>query len=502
MTRITASGLMGFDDSGHHRRRMTTIEEATLALVHLSFREFLRHWRFKNRETGEILTMETLWPGQERFAELMTTEKRILSLKAGKLGFTELECAWDAWIALFGQPNARVHLFSKDAPAAQALLEYVHFGITHLPWFMQLSVISRSNDVIRMQAGPDDVRTIVSYAASPNAAIDQSATHSHVDELARMLFGETTWQSIQSTIAPGGTCHIVTRGAGDANFVANLWEQATEGTAYLTPFFASYTERPDRGPEWREKEAASMNLQGLLFFAPETPDDALAGDETSEYLSAASWDRCFDPDLPVLDRKTPIVVGIDAAVSGDSFAIVAVSRHPLHHDQPAIRAVKVWDPRHLSGKRVDFLEVEHWIETLCGGQCANGHVSSERQSDCFPCRTNSFQGGYNVVQIVYDPYQMEATAQRLRRLGLTWLWACDQSAARWICDSDFHKYVLTKRLAHDGNELLREHVLNARAKLQKDEDSRMRMVKRAPNRKIDAAVAAAMAVERAMYPNI
>ena len=493
---------MGFDDSNRRRRRMTPEEEAILTLVRLSFREFLRHWRFKNRESGEVLTMGTLWPGQERFAELMTTEKRILALKAGKLGFTELECAWDAWVALFGQPNARVHLFSKDAPAAQALLEYVHFGITHLPWFMQLPIVSKSNDMIRLHAGPDDMRTIVSYAASPNAAIDQSATHSHVDELARMLFGEQTWQSVQSTIAPGGTCHIVTRGAGDANFVANLWEQATDGTAYLYPFFAPYTERPDRGPEWREREAASMNQQGLLFFAPETPDDALAGDDTAEYLSAASWDRCVDPNLPPLDRDTPIVVGIDAAVSGDSFAIVAVSRHPNDPERPAIRGVKVWDPRLQPGNRVDFLEVERWIETLCGGQCANGHVWSERRNDCSPCAASALLGRFNVVQIVYDPYQMEGTAQRLRRLGLTWLWPCDQAAARWICDSDFHKYVLTGRLAHTGDELLREHVLNARAKLQKDEDSRMRMVKKAPNRKIDAAVAAAMAVERAMYLNI
>lgn len=502
MTRITASGLMGFDDSKGRRRRMTPAEEATLALARMSFQEFLRFWKFKNRETGEILSMETLWPGQERFAELMTIEKRILALKAGKLGFTELECAWDAWVALFAQPNARVHLFSKDAPAAQALLEYVHFGITHLPWFMQLPIVSKSNDMIRMQAGPDDVRTIVSYAASPNAAIDQSASHSHVDELARMLFGEQTWQSVQSTIAPDGTCHIVTRGAGDSNFVANLWEQATDGTAFLKPFFASYTERPNRGPEWREREAASMNQQGLLFFAPETPEDALAGDETAEYLSAASWDRCLDPDLPELDPRTPIVLGIDAAVTGDSFAAVAVGRHPLYHDRPAIRAIKVWDPRELPGRRVDFLAVEHWMESLCGGQCPNGHVRSERRPDCPPCVADVFHGGHNVIQIVYDPYQMEATAQRLRRLNIVWLEPCDQGTGRWICDSDFHKYVLTGRLAHDGNRLLREHVLNARAKLQKDEDSRMRMVKKAPNRKIDAAVAAAMAVERAMYLNI
>jgi hypothetical protein len=491
---------MGFD--GNNRRRMTPEEEATLKEVSQSFFAFLPFWRFKNRETGAILSMAELWQGQQRFAELMITEPRILALKAGKLGFTELESAYDAWVALFSQPNARVHLFSLNADSARDLLRYVHFGITHLPWYMRLPIVSSSEDTLRLRAGPDDVRTIVSYAASPHAAIDQSATHSHVDELARMLHGEATWQSVQSTIAPGGTCHIVTRGAGDANFVANLWEQATDGTAYLKPFFAAYTERPGRDAAWREREAASMNLQGLLFFAPETPEDALAGDDTAEFVNAASWDRCHDPDLPELDHRTPIVLGIDAAVVGDTFAIVAVSRHPKDSHRPAIRAVKIWNPKESAGGRVDFIEVEDWIEAICTGRCANGHTGASPDSTCDLCRMRLWTGDYNVVQIVYDPYQMEATAQRIRRKNYAWVNPCDQSSERLIADSDFHKYIITGLLAHTGHETLREHVMNVRAKLQKDEDSKLRMVKKAANRKIDAAVAGAMAIKRIMYLNV
>ncbi len=287
MKHLRATTLMGFD--GNSRRSMTAEEQETLELVSGSFREFLRYWQFRNRETGEVHTMSDLWEGQERFAALMVTEPRILALKAGKLGFTELECAYDAWVALFKQPNARVHLFSLNAHSARELLQYVRFGITHLPWYMQLKILTDApggdtSESLKLAGGPDDVRTIESYDASPHAAIDRTATHSHVDELARMAFGESTWQSVQSTIAPGGSCHIVTRGAGDANLVANLWEQASDGTANLYPFFAPYGARPGRDAVWREKEAGSMTMQGLLFFAPETADDALAGDETAEFL--------------------------------------------------------------------------------------------------------------------------------------------------------------------------------------------------------------------------
>jgi phage terminase large subunit-like protein len=108
----------------------------------------------------------------------------------------------------------------------------------------------------------------------------------------------------------------------------------------------------------------------------------------------------------------------------------------------------------------------------------------------------------NIVQVVYDPYQMEAVAQRLRGLSMAWVEPCDQSTERLIADSEFHKYALSGRLAHTGDPKLREHVLNARAKLQKDEDSTLRIVKKAPNRKIDLAVAASMAIKRVLYLNL
>ena len=54
-------------------------------------------------------------------------------------------------------------------------------------------------------------------------------------------------------------------------------------------------------------------------------------------------------------------------------------------------------------------------------------------------------------------------------------------------------------LAHTRDKLLKENIPNARAKLSKDEDSKKRIIKRAPGRKIDLAVAASMAVHQVLY---
>jgi hypothetical protein len=134
--RVYATSLMGF--RGDDGDSLTPHQSSELEACQHSFRHFLPYWQFTNRETGEIGSLAAPWTGQVQLAELIESEPWIFALKAGKLGFTELECAYDGWVARFRQLNARVHLFSRDARAAQDLLSYVRFGLTHLPEWMQL----------------------------------------------------------------------------------------------------------------------------------------------------------------------------------------------------------------------------------------------------------------------------------------------------------------------------------------------------------------------------
>jgi hypothetical protein len=500
-TRIYAAGLMGFDDDENLPVR-TAWQLAEREACANSFPYFLKYWRFRNRETGQIDTFRELWEGQLDFVVKMLEHRWIFALKAGKLGFTEVECAHDAWVALFGQPNARIHLFSLDAPAARSLLKYIRFGITHLPEWLGLPVLADepggdTMTSIILDGGLDDARTIVSYAAGPHVSIDQSATHVHVDELARMPHPEDTWSAIQSTVAPVGSCHIVTRG-NDSDYIALLWEAAESRIGQLIPFFAPYSARP-RPPTWKAEQAGTMSMQQLMHLAPETVAEALAGDETSEYIAAATWDACYDPHLPPLlpGSREDVVLGVDAAVTGDSFAVVAVTRHPRRRDEAAIRCFKVWRPGDHGG-RIDFDEVERFLRWIMEGGCPGKHPRSMPHPSCGHCSRGEFTvEKYHVVQLTYDPYQMESMAQRLR--GLTWLWPFPQGREREIADSAMHKYALRGQISHPAFPEIREHILNARAKLSKESDSRMRMVKRSPSRKIDLAVAASMAIDRCLY---
>ncbi len=476
------------------------------------FRSFLQYWHFKNRETGEVLTFANLWPGQRALADQMVKHRWLFALKAGKLGFTELEIAFDAWVALFGPPNARVHLFSKDSDASRELLRYLKFGLYKLPSWMGLRFLQEQAGgltarSVRFKAnwmGPDDERTVVSYAATGNVAIDQTATHNHVDELSHMQDAEALWNSVATTVAPEGSCHIVTRGAGDSVYSAVLWGAATSGNSKLVPFFAAYDARPGRDAAYRAREAASLTELGLSYFLPETPEDALRGDDENSYIPVDRWDQ-LQHALPPMrpGDRTPLVLALDAAVSNDCFAIVGATRHPERpQTDVALRLSKIWRPADFPDGRIDFAEPENLVRLLCKGGCRAGHAmplpTEKTRQDCPYCAKEDWSlKPLNVVEVTFDPHQLVDMDQRLTKAKVAVLSSFDQGAERLEGDALMYQLAYQGRLSHHGDPTMRENIGNAKAQIPKGEDSKMRIVKRGVG-KIDGVVAAAMAVKRCL----
>ncbi len=503
-----------------------------------SFLHYLRHWRFKNRETGDVISFRTLWDGQRRFAELMEVEPRIVALKAGKLGFSEIECAFDGWVARYRHANARVHIFSKDSMAARDMLKVARFGIMHLPEYMQLPIVTDTARELALFGARDDERQLVAYASTEDPAIDQSAAHSHVDEIARMPWPQTTYAAIESTVPAGGSMHTLSRGNGDDNFLADLWEQAAEPGSTTKRIFARWDERP-RTPEgevgegedpqrlWYEEQRASMpTTTQLYYYAPRTPEEALTGDLEDAFVDIALWDRCFDPELPTLmpGDPTPVVLSLDAGVTKDLFGAALISRHPVHKDQPALRAHRAWKPP--KGGQIDYILIENWIRLVCLGGCVRGHAnprpgvlsahvhelscalctSLELKLPIGPCETCVNRAdaipAYNVVQVCYDPYQLVNMMQRLRRDRVAWCRAFDQNKARLLADTDLKQRLTERSFWHGSNpehrEEVRLHFEGAKAKIPAGEDRRIRMEKRTARSKIDLAVAVSMGVREIM----
>ncbi len=221
---------------------------------------------------------------------------------------------------------------------------------------------------------------------------------------------------------------------------------------------------------WQTGEA------GAKYYAAEagrqTPDQMLRLHE-NQWVSAESafvpmewWDACKKDALPLKPGdKTPIVLALDAGVTGDCFGVVAVSRDPDNKTNGvAVRAVRKWTPP--KGGAIDFDEPREAIRWFCKN--------------------------FNVVQVAYDPYQLHDFATRLAREELTWFREFPQGIDRLKADSDLHKLIAERRIRHDGNPELREHVANANAKMSTTEDTKLRIVKKAESRKIDLLVCTSM----------
>lgn len=192
----------------------------------------------------------------------------------------------------------------------------------------------------------------------------------------------------------------------------------------------------------------------------------VVGDEDEAFLpSLALWDACRE-DAPPLTPRDPCVLALDGAVSGDTFAAVLVSRDPRDPTRVLERLTRAWVP---AGASLDYgaieAEIRGWL----------------RQ--------------YNIVLVTYDPYQLHYMAERLG--DTVWCDPFGQMGPRLEADRLLLDLITHRRIGHAGTPVLREHLANADRKVDPD-GRRLRIVKRQPHLKIDAAVCLSMAAARCL----
>jgi hypothetical protein len=211
---------------------------------------------------------------------------------------------------------------------------------------------------------------------------------------------------------------------------------------------------------------AFIQTWGLDAFLAECQHESVA--RAGRFLSSIGlWDACQE-DLPPLDRHTPIVLGIDAGESSDTFAIVGVSRHPRDGRRLAVRFSRVYVP---NGGVLDFDQIEQDITALCR------HLA--------------------VVELSYDRFLMGQMVRRLAGKLPCPMEPFSQAGDRLEADKALRDDIQARTLSHDGTHTdLRQHLDNANAKASAD-GRQVRIVKRSKSKKIDLAVALSMAHARA-----
>ena len=190
------------------------------------------------------------------------------------------------------------------------------------------------------------------------------------------------------------------------------------------------------------------------------------------WLPNGAWDVCAANELP--DPDAEIMVGFDGSFSGDTTVLVGCTVPKEEDEKPHVFLIKAWERRDGIDDdtwRVPIQEVEQTIIEFCAS--------------------------HNVREVACDPYRWQRSMEVLADYGLPIVEYPSTSARRMVTScAKFFDYVTDEQMTHDGNPLLARHLSNA---VTKSDALGVRIVKenRNSSRRIDAAVAAVIALDRA-----
>jgi phage terminase large subunit-like protein len=189
------------------------------------------------------------------------------------------------------------------------------------------------------------------------------------------------------------------------------------------------------------------------------------------WLPAGSWDQLAVPSDYTEDDE--FIIGFDGSWSNDSTAVIGI-RLPRHEDdKPHLFMIQTWEkqPDDDASWRVPTLEVEDVIIQFC----------------------TKYR---NVREVVFDPPRWTKTMVMLEEMGFPVVGFPTFSAARIVpaCQI-FYDAVTEQTITHDGNPVLTRHLDNA---VVKSDRFGRRITKESAGspRKIDAAIAAVIALDR------
>ena len=185
------------------------------------------------------------------------------------------------------------------------------------------------------------------------------------------------------------------------------------------------------------------------------------------WLPAASWENL--ERARIVDNRVPVVLGFDGSFSGDATALIGCTAEA----EPYLWVIKVWEKgaEDHDSWRVPIGEVEARIMQACGE--------------------------LNVLEVACDPYRWARSMEALADAGIPISEYASSSPARMVpATAKFYDAVTSAAVHHDGDQVLRRHIGNCAVKTDR---LGPRIVKehRQSARRIDAAVAAVIAFDRA-----
>lgn len=278
-------------------------EDRSMAWQELELRRCVSDVRYMVSAYGHVQPEEgppipfDLWPEQADALDAIVGNLRVVILKARQLGLTWLALHFAYHLMRFEPrtPNAKVLALSKTGEDAKKLLQRIRKVNDLMPPHLRLreDVETRQSNTRFKLEGRGEA---ISLMSTPAAARSETATLAIVDEFAHIRNRQAgpTVTALNPTLGSRGRAIYIFTGngpaeaVGDGQAAARLWERAQSGDVDIAHVFLPDSVHPDRTDEWRaRKRGEFLTEEEFLQEHPETPEDALAGQQGTKVYPTA-----------------------------------------------------------------------------------------------------------------------------------------------------------------------------------------------------------------------
>jgi hypothetical protein len=418
----------------------------------------------------------------------LPSARNVLDARTKKQGKSALAAGVASYIAT-RQKHAEVVIAAADKEQAKdRVLRSVKYAFENGPLGRYARVYK---DVIELdngsliQAVPMDWR---GAAGGNYAAVIFDELHVYTLTQHERIFGELVIPPTQ----PNGVRWIASYAGylGESVLLKELWDSGLAGERLDAelPIYrntdASLLALIDTGPAswrmpWTQGEAGRRYLaEAERSTRPNTYRRLWLNEwvsSESQFVDPAHWNACRDAALRPLQPRDSrrLVLAADASTTGDLTALVGVA-YDADRERVEVLYSRVWKP--IQG-------------TLRGGK-----PTVDLEATLGVAVRELWEGGYQILALAADPYQLHAMLLAWEKLGLPVL-EFPQGAKRVEADQGLYTAIVSESLAHYGDPELSEHVLNA---LAVETTRGFRLAKEKSSLKIDAAVALSMAHHTAL----
>jgi hypothetical protein len=315
--------------------------------------------------------------------------------KSGKTGFAALHTL--TTILLFGGKYAEGYCIANDLEQAQSRVYAALRKIVESSPLLADAEITRDR-ITFPQFGNSFIAAI---ASDYTGAAGANGTIATFDELwgVQTERGHRLWDEMVPPPTRKIACRLTTTYAGFESESALLEGLYKRGLAQpqigndlyagdgILMFWTHSPIAPWQTESWLEQMRRSLRANQFLRMI----ENRFVTSE-STFVDMDAWDDCIDPAMrpEVLNPELPVFIGVDASVKHDSTAIVAVTW------DGELKKIRLVSHRVFQPSPDSPLDFEQTVEeTLL-----------------------DLRKRFRVRRVLFDPYQMQAVAQRLSRQGM------------------------------------------------------------------------------------